>query len=501
MYRVLVAEDEPFINESIGKMIETFAPDYKVCASVYDGEEALERLKREEFDVVFTDVRMPGADGIEVLKYVYQNAPQTITVVISGFEIFDYAQKALQYHVFEYLLKPVSIQDMKELLSKITEQLVRREELRREKYFHRIFSGKDTAQESPEEEKRDYRMYLLNMGSYKSMEAEEAAQEDRLSGMEQRLEERFRKEGMEQWLCFRRYPSTEFVIIEEFKDSHSEEGEKLHFMRSLYEELRETDIPVTVLEGTGLSDMNRLYGEYRLLHKMLRDNLVYGFSSFLHSNHLHGREMQQEMPTDNLLLYAKAGNVKYMEKEIGGILDGYREKRVTQAALEESLLSVALRLADETGDDGRFSRQTVEKEIRYSLCMADTYEQLKPMLFDVMSAVAGTHREDEADRLADHVRSYLDKNYSSKITTKELSRQFGLVPSYFSMLFRQSQGISPSDYLNDIRIRKAKELLVKEEKMTVKEVAELVGFTDQLYFSKVFKKETGKTPSGFRDSK
>ncbi len=138
MYKVLIAEDEPFIGDSIRKMMERFGPEFEVCACVYDGEAALERLEEESFDVVLTDIRMPGMDGIEVLRRIDRDYPNIITVVISGYEIFDYARKALKYHASEYLLKPVSIDNMKELLAKLKVLLVERE---KEQHYQKIFSA------------------------------------------------------------------------------------------------------------------------------------------------------------------------------------------------------------------------------------------------------------------------------------------------------------------------------------------------------------------------
>ncbi len=255
MYKVLIAEDEPFIGDSIRKMMERFGPEFEVRACVYDGEAALERLEEESFDVVLTDIRMPGMDGIEVLRRIDRDYPNIITVVISGYEIFDYARKALKYHASEYLLKPVSIDNMKELLAKLKVLLVERE---KEQHYQKIFSA---------------------VG-------------------------------------------------------------------------------------------------------------------------------------------------------VGGV-----EKK----------------------EDGSGKEQ-----------------------------------------LAESVRQYLEGHYGEKITTKELSKKFGLVPSYLSTLFRQEQGMSPSDYLNRLRIERAKALLLENMFLTVREIAEITGYADQLYFSKVFKKETGMTPSDFR---
>lgn len=501
MYKIMIAEDEPLINDGIRKMIETFAPEYEVRACACDGEEALEWLKKEKFDIVFTDIRMPVIDGLELLRYIDTNHPQIITVVISGYEVFDYAQKALKYHVFEYLLKPVSADGMKELLKRIDRRLHEREERQREKFYHKTFGGKDIGEEAHTNSPYCYRMYLLNAGSlrYEEEEDKEDKQDTEIiDRVEEILSESLINTPRESWFWFQGRLAAEYVMIKETDKRNKEEERDI--INDLYKALLIENFPVTVIKSGEICGMDGFYREYRILRRKISERLIYGYSMYFSEDceveNLVNKLLKEER--EDIFLWAKAEHIKQLEKKLSVLLEKFEEKRVTQAVLEELLQQIFQIIANGVRNGKHFSKPVLEKEIRLALSRTCTYEALMRMLREILSVLMGKE-EAEEERLVDTIKQYLDDNFSEKVTTKELSKRFGLVPSYLSMLFRQAKGMSPSEYVNHLRIRKAKELLREDMTLTVKEIAEIIGYADQLYFSKVFKKETGKTPSQFRN--
>lgn len=98
------------------------------------------------------------------------------------------------------------------------------------------------------------------------------------------------------------------------------------------------------------------------------------------------------------------------------------------------------------------------------------------------------------------VETYLEDHFADPITSRTLSDQFGLVPAYLAKLFKEHRGVSPSKYLINLRIEKARELMQSQPGLQVKEISSLVGFGDSLYFSRVFKKETGIWPTEYLNS-
>lgn len=119
MIRVIIVEDEPPILRSLKKVIEKIDTEFQVIETAFDGEEAICKLKENSFDVIFTDIRMPIVDGFGVLSYIKNNDIDIIPVILSGYEEFEYARKAIGYNVIDYILKPFSIDKLMNVMNKI----------------------------------------------------------------------------------------------------------------------------------------------------------------------------------------------------------------------------------------------------------------------------------------------------------------------------------------------------------------------------------------------
>jgi YesN/AraC family two-component response regulator len=103
------------------------------------------------------------------------------------------------------------------------------------------------------------------------------------------------------------------------------------------------------------------------------------------------------------------------------------------------------------------------------------------------------------DKLAVKIEEYLQEHFAKPINHQQLSEKFGIVPSYLSKIFAKHKGISPAKYIVQLRMAKAKELLLEHPDWLAKDIAEIVGYPDPNYFSRIFKRETGLYPSEFRD--
>lgn len=255
MIRVIIVEDEPPILRSLKILIEKIHPEFKVVETALDGEKAISKLQLAKFDVIFTDIMMPIIDGFGVLSFIEENNMDIIPVILSGYEEFEYAIKAIRYNVLDYLLKPVSIDSLTSILDKTS----------------KVMANKT---------------------------------------------------------------KTSFMI-----------------------------------------------------------------------------NSQQSTDTD--------------------LLSDYNHTSTNQIMVS--------------------------------------------------------------------IERYLESNLAAPITHQSLSTKYGFTPSYLSKLFRKHRGISPSEYLTQLRVEKAKLLMENDSEILTKLVAPMVGFSDPFYFSKIFKKVTGSTPKEYKD--
>lgn len=129
MYKVLLVDDEPAMIDQQKRAISGRAPDFTVVGEAYGAKQAIECVERLSPDVVITDIKMPGDSGIELLKYIYKLDEPIITVVVSGYDDFDYVHDAFMYNAFDYMLKPIEPRKLGELFVKIAETLKCKEKL------------------------------------------------------------------------------------------------------------------------------------------------------------------------------------------------------------------------------------------------------------------------------------------------------------------------------------------------------------------------------------
>lgn len=123
MNHILVVDDEPLMRTWLSKSIPKHSTCFDVPNTAQDGIEAIEYLKQAAYDVVITDIKMPGMDGLSLAKFIQENYPDTVVIIISGFNDFAYARKAIQYGVKDYLLKPLVDDDLIKLLNDISKRL------------------------------------------------------------------------------------------------------------------------------------------------------------------------------------------------------------------------------------------------------------------------------------------------------------------------------------------------------------------------------------------
>ncbi|TAH72809.1 MAG: response regulator [Anaerolineaceae bacterium] len=123
MYHTLIVDDEPLMRKYLGENLSKIFPDFQVTGIACDGLEAVELIKKQHFDLVISDIRMPEMDGINLAKYIFDAGLRTKVAIISGYNEFEYARLAIKYNVSDYLLKPLSDSQIRETLVKIKSEL------------------------------------------------------------------------------------------------------------------------------------------------------------------------------------------------------------------------------------------------------------------------------------------------------------------------------------------------------------------------------------------
>lgn len=470
---VLVAEDEMPIMRSICTAIEQCNPHFKVVATAFNGSQAIEILKHSQIDLVFLDINMPVLSGIEVLKFLKAENLNTQAVVLSGYRDFQYAQNALRYGALDYLLKPVKREDLTGILNKVEQLLLETQEL--------------AETESPAYSANNKSCYVasLYIGSYTMVERERLITDSHLKAkqlLEDSLAEVFAPD--EFWFL----DSTEHYRKLLCIDYQVEQPWLM--LEQLRAKLEASPIVITLIMHDEIVSGQEIYRTLSLLN----NHAYYGmqFDRCI-CQVVHATQIIQPQTVNVDAVVARITSDVTQPQLIqlyhecfanGQHASRYAVKEVTKRFFYEICRQ----------HKSKISYIDIEEDI---LCAVEACKGLQDLI-EKLDETVGTvlfpnGQLHEPPNLAMEIKQYLDQHYHEYISVLVLSRRFFSTASHVREVYRNQYDQSPMEYLLELRMTKAKELLLQN--VTSKEVAAAVGFNDALYFSKAFKKYTGVSPS------
>lgn len=512
---VLIVDDEKLIVENIAHMILKNNSEMQVFKA-NSVKAAGEIIGREKIDIIFSDIRMPGGDGFELLSRIESIDTEPEFIIISGYSDFEYAKKAISAHVTDYLLKPINEKEFENTLSKAVENVIRKsigrdsgrialedrvKHLDAENILNAMFSG-GTSQGEHERliellgaEKSRYFM-LISIHFSK----ENHLSDERKSEILDELKEMFLKTAEEEHislffansfrsgenncLCFGEEEPERFCrslkrMLQEYKS---------YFLDSLYVSLSDVRTELRRELYTHAKDAyyDRFLTNDRILTYRKRgginntadiENRLKIFESYIASaDYINIRKA-----LDTLF------SAEYLAKSDLSIRSVYF---FTVNSVMRSLNAMDIKLSNE------FSEKMMSEEAMENADSTDTVtETLSSMIENVLieKYPASTNSADAVQRIIQYARANLDKD----LTVKEMGRRFSFTPNYLSQIFKKETGSNFVSFINDLRVEKAKELLRGSE-LKVSEIVEMVGYNDSQYFYRIFKKHTGMTPIEYR---
>lgn len=480
MYKLLIVEDEPPVMRSIKRAFETVASGMWTVETAMNGKQAQELLEKESYDVVVTDIKMPIMTGIELAEWIYNNHLDTSVVILSGYSDFEYTRKALAYKVFDYLLKPVSLEAVSELNAKL------KKELEPKMAHKRIREGTSA-------------IILACAGAYLLYDSEvimPGASFWSDEGIE-RFMKRELRDG-EEYIFFNESAQAErYVAIQ----ADSEERRR-EIIDKFYSSVSNGELPVTLIYDASVlfEDMGN---NFKRLRRCLIKKLILGKSQIIDISDNIDTFVDISRPytlgdIEKAVSVINTGKREELKKILSDLFNKMREANSTQEEIND-MLNVILDTYI-LKNPGNVSRRntSVKHEFINALAGFVSYNELLDDVLEIMMTLRiDKPNTDRYEKLSNEVESYLIINYKKSISSKTLASEFGFVPSYISRIFKRQKGLSPNEFLTQYRIEIAKRHLKEQPDLKIRELAWMVGFKDSYYFSKIFKKETGVWPSEY----
>ena len=495
MIKVLIVEDEPPIARAVKQLICRYSDAFQVVGTEINGRAALERLGRGEVDVVFTDIRMPVMDGLELLENIQRDYPEVVTVLLSGYQEFEYAQKAVCFQAFDYLLKPVSFEKMSALLGKLEILCRNRAYLKKRDQLSGLIEGNGEASAA----QADCVTLLVNAGAM-PLTSDDLGAPGRKFWRGVQLEELLRSIVPERdsVLPFSGKSKTERIVVIETRSPDSARAA----IETLYRRLTEmTPLPITVaarVEPVPISEVAQTISDLRtLLYREIRlcaSQLLWDAPG---GARRPGKAIPlSSFPVNRVVEAICAGSAEQLSAAVAEMLAVSEREGQTQFDFMRLLETI---IGDSRIGDNSESYLDVKTRLGEAVLGSMDFASLGERVSEILLGMrqSGGEAKKSQEAVVAEMEQYLIDNYEKPISNEMLANKFGFVPNYISKIFRRHRGVTPSEFLTKYRVEMAIRLMKAHPDMLIKEIAQAVGYANQYYFSRIFKKETGMWPTEY----
>lgn len=532
MYRVLLVDDEVLIREAVGEKIMWNDLGYELAASCENGIQAKEILSEQKIDLVLTDICMPYMDGLELSEYLHHDFPNIQIIILSGYDDFDYAKQALKYSVSDYLLKPITAMELSDVLIRMREKLDKLNEKKEQidkisSTYHKnrlliksnvlmdLFLGNKTEEEN--------RIELEEMGISLQSAAYRAAivEIDIFSG-KGNVDEAIKRESA--LMAFVVY-NVANEIVNKYRVGEVCQGtdqrtailfctnKPKEFEQTVYDiskEIKEhlskiMGFEITISIGSYANEMKDIYKSYLDALDNLEYRYILGRNQIIDRKRIEKKRRPwsgAQGDIKNLSLCIKKNDIEQMQYYLSDI-----KRHMEEAVLLKNKACLYLQqIAEEIGgileafDMAEAAVGQNKDKIIAEIYEAERFESAANIIENYCKQTAraiDSQKNTGGKKYAVMAMDYIEKNYAdSTISLNSTCSYLNISTSRFSSIFKNATGETFMDVLIRLRMQKSKELL-KNTDLKNYEIAERVGFSDPHYFSVVFKKMTGKTPSEY----
>lgn len=517
MYKLIIVDDQPVIRKGLVKLVDWEEMGIEIAGEASNGLEALELILRENPHLMICDIKMPGMDGLELMKECRKINSGIKTVVLSGYNDFAYVKEALRYGVENYLLKPV---DRDELVSTVLnvinkfendlnycKTMVESAEIIRDNILYRMLTDNISKKELRERLKflkidlsgsrfRTAAIEVVNYGYLFSR--------DELEG---RIREAYRHICASSLtgnaiLC----KTVEHRMIVIFKDDTAAFVNANRMLNNFVETMnRQMGVDVIIGVGDEVDRMEMLPSSYSQAEKML------DFRYVMAKNRIIWNEIQAEIKKtyrdyveldaqkfENLII---TGDIDGTIREVDHVCSMLLAVRTIKPEQIKYFFTDMIIMLIEIIKKYKLNVENI-LSLEHSIQEMTTHSTVEQSIKSVKTICGGIIRDfdrkkESPRKKIDEIIRYVNGSFCNEMSLKSLAAEFGYNPTYLGQIFRNETGRIFTDYLNNLRLEKAKQLILNTSD-SINVIGEKVGYEDSNYFYKLFKKYVGVYPTRFK---
>ncbi|WP_040950741.1 response regulator transcription factor [Gorillibacterium massiliense] len=524
MFKVVIIDDEPYIRARLRELIDWEELGFTLAGEADNGEDALRLLVAERPDLVITDIRIPVFSGLELIRKTIPELPRCQFILLSGYSDFQYAQEAIRYGVKNYLLKPVSGEELLHSVLAVKDELTRiRESDRifdkgmlalREKWTADVLHGTNAsslldraAEMKLNLEGYRYTVYVVDWKGDGDSSSEEMEDEEMLRDTLFRM-------AVDETLAF----GTPFMVTDEqgryvVLHMFPAEDRFCFELRELAEKLREKcgevlDGQVTVGYSESVDSLADVASCCSKANQAVEGKFVLGRNKAIGYEDIvnNGAAVESwnkiaEFERSGLEEAIRSLNLDAVRDETRKMFSILRElsydPSLIRGIITENLMGVLRILIKINGDVNEALGESFKlDEWLDKHTLDELEEQFYASCVNIVDYVYMAHRN-RPGKVVEQMQSYINENYAQEITLKSISRIFYMNPVYLGQVFKNETGIGYHHYLTQVRMKAAKQMLVEKD-WGVSEIAEKAGYKVTRNFYIAFKKHVHCTPNEYR---
>lgn len=533
MLTMLVVDDEIYALKGITQGIDWSDLPITTILEAENVEQAARLLKDHKVDLVISDIEMPGANGIELLRQIRETTPSTLTIFLTGHARFEYAKEALHYGCFDYVLKPVDHDLLKGIVKRAVEEIDRRRsqqefedtlEIYRhqwtsqlpilvERFWQEILSGKVTA--TRDRLNREFELYNIPLTSddqvlpillsIEQWEVELDARDESI------MEYAVRKAASEIILADNAgvvlKDRNEFNLVLLYGKPTNREQLKsrcMQYVKACYDYFH-CRVSCYIGEGVRIGETQ---ASLEKLSQLERANvsepqsvldITQAFEAGSLVNGATGANGSNLPSFADWAILLERGNLEELTLNIEETFRSFQEETASREILELFYFGFVHLLFQAASRKGISIYETVSVQEINEGQTARTPALMQAWAAKLLhkAGQAIVDRQRDASAIISRIQTFIQENLDKELNRDEIANSVFRNPAYLSRLFRKETGLSLTDYIVQVKIEKAKRLL-KETNDKVSNIAEGLGYVHFSYFAKLFKKAAGLTPQEYR---
>jgi len=525
--KAMLVDDEIHILNNLKMVLPWQEMDIEIVALARNGVEALEVVKQEQPDLILCDIRMPVMDGLNFLRELRKIDTECEVLMLTGYEEFEYARVALQHGVRDYISKPINYENLEEVVRRIADiirtarlekQMAERRwgkmiDLAYEKMMFDVLMGYSNgdanyfiSHEDQRIEDLEYVVMIVDLDQYSEKSVTWNDNERKLwnFAVSNVLQDAL-KEFHLKYAALQTREGEWCLIIQFYHDSFHVSKEEIQKWAACLQKAVKENVKMTVSVGydRGPILIRELALSYKHIQRYLLTNadpeqIISVGDSVPSQTEPTGSQWELIEEIVSGLRHGDRGKIEKSLHVLKTSLIVSTDNSIAQA--EKFFYYIVIHLLREMREMDVLSAAEEEEvwaKFRYKVSLKELLIVITEL---VNRALDVTSSKKSSELLMISAKDYIQRNLGSDIGIDEIADHLGISCSYFSLLFKNYFGETFVEYLTKQRMELAKSLLVISDK-SITQIGSLVGYMERRYFTKVFQKYTGMTPSDYRERK